>query len=81
LRVPLRGDCNGDGLVNSFDILPLIREINDGSPQRHLMVDAQGGTYAGSWGCDANADGLIDASDLEALTSLLPLRRRAVAPR
>jgi glucose/arabinose dehydrogenase len=78
LHVPLRGDCNGDGLTDSHDVLPLIREIQDGSPQRHPMVDAQGGTYAGSWGCDANADGLIDSTDLEALTSLLQGRRRAV---
>lgn len=81
LLVPLRGDCNGDGLTDSHDVLPLIREINDGGSQRHLMVDAQGGTYAGSWGCDANADGLIDATDLDALTSLLQGRRRAVRPR
>jgi glucose/arabinose dehydrogenase len=78
LHVPLRGDCNGDGLTDSHDVLPLMREIQDGSPQRHPMVDAQSGTYVGSWGCDANADGLIDSSDLEALTSLLQGRRRAV---
>ncbi|MDP9190137.1 MAG: PQQ-dependent sugar dehydrogenase [Acidobacteriota bacterium] len=77
LHVPLRGDCNGDGLTDSRDVLPLLREINDGS-MRHPMVDAQDGAYAGSWGCDANADGLIDASDLDALTSLLQGRRRAV---
>jgi hypothetical protein len=59
-------------------VLPLIREINDGPPQRHPMVDAQGGAYAGSWGCDANADGLIDSTDLDALTSLLQGRRRSV---
>jgi hypothetical protein len=78
LRVPLRGDCNGDGLTNSQDVLPLMREIDDGSPPRHLMVEAQGGSYMGSWGCDANADGLIDATDLDALSSLLHGRRRAV---
>jgi glucose/arabinose dehydrogenase len=81
LQVPLRGDCNGDGVTDSRDVLPLLREINDGSPPRHAMVDAQGGSYAGSWGCDANADGLIDTTDLDALTLLLHGRRRAVGPR
>jgi hypothetical protein len=78
LHVPLRGDCNGDGLTNSQDVLPLMREIDDGAPPRHPTIEAQGGTYPGSWGCDANADGLIDASDLDALSSLLHGRRRAV---
>jgi glucose/arabinose dehydrogenase len=82
LRVPLRGDCNGDGATDYRDVLPLIREIDDGSsPQRHPMVEAQGGSYAGSWGCDANADGLIDRKDLDALSSLLNGRRRAVGHR
>lgn len=81
LRVPLRGDCNADGAVDYRDVLPLLREINDGAPQRHPMVDAQGGSYVGSWGCDANADGLIDAGDLDALSSLMSGRRRAVGKR
>lgn len=81
LHAPLRGDCNGDGATDYRDVLPLIQEINDGPPQRHPMVDAQGGAYAGSWGCDANADGLINAADLETLTSLLNGRKRAVRSR
>jgi glucose/arabinose dehydrogenase len=76
LHVPLRGDCNGDGLVNAQDILPLIHEIDDGDI--HLMITAQDGTHAGSWGCDANADSVIDARDLDALLRLIPSRRRAV---
>lgn len=78
LHVPLRGDCNGDGLTNSHDVLPLMREIDDGLPPRHPMVEAQAGRNVGSWGCDANADGLIDATDLDVLSSLLHGRRRAV---
>lgn len=78
LHVPLRGDCNGDGLTNSHDVLPLMREIDDGAPPPHPTVEAQSGTYAGSWGCDANADGVIDAADLGTLSSLLHGRRRAV---
>lgn len=76
LHVPLRGDCNGDGLVNTLDILPLIHEIDDGDV--HPMITAQDGVYAGSWGCDVNADSVIDARDLDALLRLIPSRRRAV---
>ncbi len=81
LRPPLRGDCNGDRKTDHHDALPLIREISDGPAQRHPMIDAQRGSYVGSWGCDANADGLIDNRDLDALSSLLNGRRRAVGKR
>ncbi len=76
LHVPPRGDCNGDGLTNSLDIVPLAHEIDDGDA--HAMITAQDGSYAGSWGCDANADGLIDGKDLDALVRLISSRRRAV---
>jgi aldose sugar dehydrogenase len=76
LHVPPRGDCNGDGLTNSQDILPTIHEIEDGDA--HPMVTAQDGDYAGSWGCDANADNLIDDADLGALVRMIGSRRRAV---
>ena len=83
LHVPQRGDCNGDALVDGRDIGPLFREIADGdaagAPQP--MTTAQLGAYAGSWGCDANSDGIINDADLRALTGLLHGRRRAVAPR
>ncbi len=76
LQVPARGDCNGDGLTNSQDILPTIYEIDDGDA--HPAITAQDGNYAGSWGCDANADSLIDGSDLDALVRMISSRRRAV---
>jgi glucose/arabinose dehydrogenase len=76
LQVPPRGDCNGDGLTDSRDILPMLHEIDDGAV--HPMITAQDGSYAGSWGCDANADGIIDAKDLDALVHLISSRRRAV---
>ena len=76
LHVPPRGDCNGDGLTNSQDILPMLHEIRDGDV--HSMLTAQDGAYAGSWGCDANADGLIDERDLATLLDMIPSRRRAV---
>lgn len=76
LHVPPRGDCNGDGLTNWLDILPMAHEIGDGDA--HPMITAQDGSYAGSWGCDANADGLIDREDLDALARLISSRRRVV---
>ncbi len=76
LQVPPRGDCNGDGLTDSHDLLPMLHEIDDGDV--HAMITAQDGSYAGSWGCDANADGVIDAKDLDALVHLISSRRRAV---
>jgi len=79
LFVPSRGDCNGDGSTDTLDFLSTMEEIGDGGP--HRMIDAQEGDYRGSWGCDANADGLIDAKDLEALRRLLGGRRRAVGSR
>jgi glucose/arabinose dehydrogenase len=76
LYVPRAGDCNGDGLTDSHDIIPVIREIEDGDA--HPTVTAQDGAYAGSWGCDANLDSLIDSRDLQALVRMVSSRRRAV---
>lgn len=79
LVVPQRGDCDGDGHVDFRDVYPLMRELADGDP--HPMVTAQDGAYAGSWGCDANADGLITAADLDVLGHLVSSRRRVVGTR
>jgi glucose/arabinose dehydrogenase len=79
LHPPRRGDCDGDGLVGWRDILALLRELGDGESQP--MTAAQEGAHAGSWGCDANADGWIDASDKAALAPLVEGRRRAVRSR
>ena len=76
LVLPERGDCNGDGLVNADDLPALLAEIGDGGP--HPMTIAQDGAYRGSWGCDVNADGLIDERDLAALKTRLSTRIRAV---
>jgi glucose/arabinose dehydrogenase len=75
LIVPKRGDCDGDGNVDWHDLVALNGELGD-APEP--MLRAQDGTFAGTWGCDVNADGTIDKLDLSTLTSLLT-RRRAVA--
>jgi glucose/arabinose dehydrogenase len=79
LHVPARGDCNGDGLLDARDMLALLRELDDGPA--HRMIEAQDGAYAGSWGCDANADGMITSADREALRRLLGGKQRAVGRR
>lgn len=76
LHVPARGDCNGDSVVDYRDVYPLVRELADGDGQP--MTSAQNGAYAGSWGCDADGDGLIGTGDVQALGKLLGGRRRAV---
>lgn len=75
LHTPPRGDCNGDGLTDARDIIPTRREIDDGDG--HSTYSAQDGAYPGSWGCDANADGLIDRTDLDALVGMIGSRRRS----
>ena len=75
LIVPQRGDCNGDGAVDWRDFGALAGELGDGDP--HSAFQAQLGSFAGSWGCDANADDVIDSQDVNSLLSRL-LRRRAV---
>ena len=69
LIVPMRGDCNGDGVVNSADIATL-GKVLAGGPQP--MTAAQNA----SWGCDANGDGMIDGRDLSLVAALV--RGRAV---
>ncbi|MDQ3283806.1 MAG: PQQ-dependent sugar dehydrogenase [Acidobacteriota bacterium] len=79
LSVPQRGDCNGDGFVDSRDLIPLEKEIEDGP---HTPIRAQEGAYRGSWGCDVNADDTIDKRDLATLRTLVaPPRRRSVRSR
>ena len=76
LVAPARGDCDGNLLVDWRDVLALYRELGDGDPEP--AIEAQKGSYAGSWGCDANSDGTIDARDFEELRRILGGKRRAV---
>jgi glucose/arabinose dehydrogenase len=75
LAVPKRGDCDGDGVVDWRDLGALSRELGDGNP--HSAFQAQDGAFAGSWGCDVNADNLINSQDVSILMSRL-VRTRAV---
>jgi hypothetical protein len=73
LIVPLRGDCNGDGLVDSND-LALLANVLKAGPRP--MTAAQNAPIPASWGCDVNGDGIIDGRDLAALEMMV--RGRAV---
>jgi glucose/arabinose dehydrogenase len=73
--VPRRGDCNGDGVVDGSDYAALMAEVSDGAT--HSVFEAKAGKMTGSWGCDVNGDGLINAADLGALSRILPARRHA----
>jgi hypothetical protein len=73
LTVPVRGDCNGDGTVNSADLATLGKVLADGP---HPMTAVQNSSAAASWGCDASGDGVIDGHDLELVAALV--RGRAV---
>ncbi len=74
LIVPLRGDCNGDGRLSSADLDAFLHELADAPESAYV---AQQGEFAGSWGCDANGDGIIDASDLADIIRLTGPRRRS----
>jgi glucose/arabinose dehydrogenase len=73
LIVPMRGDCNGDGVVDSADVSALGKVLADGP---RSMTSAQNASVHASWGCDANGDGIIDDRDLATLAGMV--RGRAV---
>lgn len=75
LTAPARGDCNGDASINYMDFVALTTELGE-APSQH-MTRVQNGAHEGSWGCDVTGDGLVDAQDLQKLTSRL-LKKRAV---
>ena len=79
LFVPARGDCNGDGVIDSSDAAALALELADGNPEP--VMSAPSGAFRGSWACDVNGDGVIDSSDAVALASVIRGRTRAVRPR
>lgn len=56
----LRGDVNGDGHVNSADIVELIAYLNEMTPN---LFDKKA--------ADANADGEIDGYDADAIAEII----------
>lgn len=76
LVMPRRGDCNGDGIIDINDLAALSLELADGDP--HPAITAQDGSYRGSWGCDADGDGMISSADRIALGAMSRVRTRAV---
>ena len=75
LIAPAQGDCNGDGRLDAIDVTALSAELRDGNPQARLA--AAEGRYAGSFGCDVDANGTIDNADLIALVQRVKARRRS----
>jgi hypothetical protein len=73
LAVPARGDCNGDGVIDSADVAALGKVLTGGP---RPMTTAQNASVHASWGCDANGDGIIDERDLAVLARMV--RGRAV---
>lgn len=65
-----RGDCNGDGNLNSSDLGTLRDELFDGDGLDYTNV--QGGSVVGDEiGCDANNDEVINAADLACTAQIL----------
>lgn len=66
LVMPQAGDCDGNGLINAQDLDALAREPVGKT------------TDALHWGCDANADGLVNGDDRISLLHRIAGRVRAV---
>jgi glucose/arabinose dehydrogenase len=69
LFAPMRGDCNGDGIVDANDLTALTSMLTKSGALTRFSAPA--------FGCDANADGLVDERDVAALASLVYGRVRA----
>lgn len=76
LDVPLRGDVDGDGEIDFHDYQALILELDDGDG--NSVFDVEGGTFPGTWGADADLDGIVSERDLQQLGWTLWGRRRGV---
>lgn len=63
------GDGNGDNVVDAGDLTACVLEIFDGDGA--FWLDAPGGAYSGTLGCDANRDTTIDAGDITCTVLLL----------
>ena len=66
LRVPQRGDCDGDGAVTWADVPAVIA----------AWGGARDSATGLSWGCDVDGDGLINSYDVSLLKAVLSRRAR-----
>lgn len=79
LVLPQRGDCNGDGRVDGFDVFTLAAEVREGDGES--IYAAADGDTRGSFGCDVNGDSLITHADVDELMKTVRVRTRAVRAR
>lgn len=63
------GDGNGDSVVDAGDLTACVLELFDGDGA--FWLDAPGGAYHGTLGCDANRDTTIDAGDITCTVLLI----------
>ncbi|MHB0972512.1 MAG: PQQ-dependent sugar dehydrogenase [Thermoanaerobaculia bacterium] len=78
LKLPRRGDVDGNGVVDARDNDALAREILDGD--ENTVYTIHRGSYPATWGADVNGDGMIDTRDLVDLAKLRSARRRLARP-
>lgn len=69
VTVILRGDLDGNSMLDGSDVASFLQELNDGDG--NLVDDVAGGNFAGNADFDVNGDSLIDQNDLLLLASLL----------
>ena len=66
----LRGDCRTTNTIDAADLAAAILELADGDATAAAAV--AGGSFPGDpIGCDANADGAVLPSDVDAITAIL----------
>lgn len=63
------GDGNGDHQIDAGDLTACVLEIFD--DDGNFWLDAPGGAFPGTVGCDANRDTVIDAGDLTCTALLI----------
>lgn len=63
------GDCNGNMQLEASDLTATVFEIFDFDG--NFWLDVPKGTFAGSYGCDANQDTHVDAGDLSCTAQLI----------
>lgn len=76
LAFPQPGDVDGDGAVTRADLDMLRDELAEGAGEP--TYNAQRGAVRASWGADVDMNGSIDEDDLNALSTRVHTRRRAV---